>query len=135
MIHPLGKNLIRAFLIFCFITFSAPLLHAKILVVAPHPDDEIILASGIIAGAVERGEPVRIVYMTNGDHYTGVPRVADGYIRQGESVTAQAYLGVIEDQLLFLPNPYALTHQLTPRWNRRSRCKPPSPSSSFFTIL
>ena len=88
-------------LVLLIILFSTGLSNAKILVLSPHPDDDILLASGIVYRAVERGEPVRIVYMTNGD-YTGV---AMGYTRQGEAVAAQAYLGVLENQLIFLGYP------------------------------
>ncbi|MCU7859439.1 MAG: PIG-L family deacetylase [Candidatus Thiodiazotropha sp. (ex Lucinoma kastoroae)] len=34
---------------------------ASILVVAPHPDDDIIISSGVIADAVSRGEQVTVV--------------------------------------------------------------------------
>lgn len=75
--------------------------HAKILVIAPHPDDDILTSSGVIYNAVNRGEPVRIVYMTNGD-LTGV---STGYTREGEAVNAEAYLGMAENNLYFLGYP------------------------------
>ena len=88
-------------LVLLIILFSTGLSNAKILVVAPHPDDDILLASGIVYRAVERGDDVRIVYMTNGD-YTSVDM---GYTRQEEAVTGQAYLGVTEVKLIFLGYP------------------------------
>lgn len=84
------------------ILFSAALLHASILFVSPHPDDDVITASGIIYSAVQRGEPVKIVFMTNGDLYGGA---AHGYIREAEAVTGESVLGVTEDNLIFLGYP------------------------------
>jgi LmbE family N-acetylglucosaminyl deacetylase len=78
---------------------------AKILVVAPHPDDDIITAAGIIYQAVNSGEPIRIIYVTNGDKSgSGGPII--GYERQLEAVNAQVgHLGMIEDDLIFLGYP------------------------------
>jgi LmbE family N-acetylglucosaminyl deacetylase len=88
-------------LIFLIILGNTALSHAKILVLSPHPDDDTLIASGIVYQAIERGEQVRIVYMTNGDKNS----VAEGYTRQGEAVAGQAYLGVPENQLIFLGYP------------------------------
>src|SRR6266545_643706 len=66
---------------------------AELLVIAPHPDDDVITSAGVIARARARGESVRVVYMTNGDA-TGV---SAGLTRQGEAVVAQSILGVPED--------------------------------------
>jgi LmbE family N-acetylglucosaminyl deacetylase len=86
---------------FAPIMLSSSLVHAKILVVSPHPDDDVITSAGIIYSALKRGEEVRIIYMTNGD-YSGV---ASGYTRQIEAVTGQAILGVAETHLIFLGYP------------------------------
>src|SRR5688500_7567672 len=74
---------------------------ADILVVAPHPDDDIIMASGVVQRALARNEPVWVVYVTNGD-FAGV---STGTLRQGEAVAAQAALGLDEDRLIFLGYP------------------------------
>src|SRR5262245_48807086 len=72
---------------------------AGILVVAPHPDDDIITSSGVIFDAIRRGEQVTVVFATNGD-YNG-PGV--GAVRQDEAVAAQTgYLGTTESELVFL---------------------------------
>jgi LmbE family N-acetylglucosaminyl deacetylase len=81
--------------------FSVALAHANILVVAPHPDDDTIMASGIVSRAVQRGEQVRIVYVTNGD-YLGA---SAGYTREGEAVSGQNILGLQENDLIFLGYP------------------------------
>ncbi len=75
---------------------------ASILVVAPHPDDDIITASGVIADAVDRGEQVTVVYVTNGD----ISGIAQGLVRQSEAVDAQVgFLGTTESDLIFLGYP------------------------------
>ena len=92
---------LAAFLSVIFLLFSATLLQAKILMVSPHPDDDVVTSSGIIAQAVARGEPVQVVYMTNGDA-TGL---LAGYTREGEAVTGESILGVPENDLIFLGYP------------------------------
>ena len=92
---------LAAFVSVFFLLSSATLLQAKILVVSPHPDDDVIISSGIVSKAVARGEPVHVVYMTNGDA-TGAP---SGYQRQDEAVAGQGILGVPENSLIFLGYP------------------------------
>src|SRR5436309_14544363 len=41
----------------------------RVLVFAPHPDDETIGAGGLIFRSTHRGAPVRVVFVTNGDGY------------------------------------------------------------------
>jgi LmbE family N-acetylglucosaminyl deacetylase len=41
----------------------------RLLVVAPHPDDEMIAAAGLIQRVMERGGTVRVVFVTAGDGY------------------------------------------------------------------
>lgn len=76
---------------------------ADILVVAPHPDDDILTSAGVIVRALERGEEVHVVYMTNGD----VDGTTMGHARQAEAVRAQAELGLAEQHLIFLGYPDA----------------------------
>ena len=72
-----------------------------ILVIAPHPDDDLITAGGVIYNAVQMGKSVKVVYITNGD-YQGIET---GYLRQDEAVAGQSWLGVDEDSLIFLGYP------------------------------
>jgi LmbE family N-acetylglucosaminyl deacetylase len=88
-------------IILTIILFFVSLSTAKILVISPHPDDDVITVAGITYRAVQNQEPVEIIYMTNGD-FQGID---SGYLRQGEAVNAQAYLGMIEDNLIFLGYP------------------------------
>src|ERR1041385_2797675 len=90
----------------------------RILIVAPHPDDETIAAAGVIQEAVSRKIPVRVVYLTNGDSnqlsflfyrkqfvFGSRRAVAMGELRRQEAVNAMHSLGLTEDQLIFLGYP------------------------------
>lgn len=89
------------FIILTIALFLPTAVNANILVISPHPDDDILNASGVIYRAIQRAEPLQVVYMTNGD-YGGISK---GYIRQGEAVNGEAILGVDEDHLIFLGYP------------------------------
>ena len=81
---------------------AAPVFAGGLLVVAPHPDDDLLIAAGVIASAKARGEQVKVVFMTNGD-FSGP---TEGAIRQIEAVNAQIEnLGTTEDDLIFLGYP------------------------------
>jgi len=91
-----------ASIIFLTILFYASLATAGILVIAPHPDDEALMFSGIIYGALSRGEPVKVVLLTNGD----LNGVAIGNSRQDETVSAMvSSLGMKESNIIFLGYP------------------------------
>src|SRR6185295_11484135 len=90
----------------------------RVLVLAPHPDDEVIGAGGVLAEAVKRGIPVRVVFLTNGDSNgwsflvfrkrpVVLPRavLAMGKIRQHEALVAAGALGVPAEDLTFLGYP------------------------------
>jgi LmbE family N-acetylglucosaminyl deacetylase len=40
----------------------------RILVLAPHPDDEVLAAGGVVQQALAKGLPVKVVFLTNGDN-------------------------------------------------------------------
>src|SRR5215510_6730773 len=76
---------------------------ARLLVVAPHPDDEVIAAAGLIQRVHAAGGEVRVVYLTDGEGYTAAvkaeehradPRSSDyrefGSMRQHEARRALA---------------------------------------------
>jgi len=90
----------------------------RILVLAPHPDDEVLGAGGVLGEAVRRGLPVRVVFLTHGDSnewsflaYCKRPVVlpsgalAMGALRQREALAAAAALGVPARDLTFLGYP------------------------------
>ncbi|HYR33186.1 MAG TPA: PIG-L family deacetylase, partial [Burkholderiales bacterium] len=73
-----------------------------ILVFAPHPDDETLVAGGRIRAAVLAGDTVKIVVVTAGDSAGGVDEAAR---RAGESVAAAQLLGLTEQDVIFLAYP------------------------------
>lgn len=73
----------------------------ELLVVAPHPDDEILMTAGVLLRAQRAGQQPRVVIVTNGDYDC----VTDGIRRQGESVRALNVLGLSEDSVQFLGYP------------------------------
>jgi LmbE family N-acetylglucosaminyl deacetylase len=90
----------------------------RILILAPHPDDEAIACSGIIQKALKAGAQVRIVYLTNGDHNEFAFIIYEkritmrqsefiylGKLRQKESTRAMKFLGLSEKDLVFLGYP------------------------------
>lgn len=89
----------------------------RLLVISPHPDDEVIAAGGLMQQVLQRGGEVRVVIVTSGDgSLTGTmvefrrpPRSTDyiqsGLNRQQESLRALATLGVAPGMVEFLGYP------------------------------
>ena len=90
----------------------------RLLVVAPHPDDDVLGSGGLLQQAVAAGSAVRIIYLTNGDHnqvafkiYTHSlhlrPReyIALGERRRLEAIRATGLCGLKPEQLIFLGYP------------------------------
>jgi len=90
----------------------------RVLILAPHPDDESIACAGVIQKALAAGAQVRIVYLTNGDHNELAFIVYEkritlrrgefihlGKVRQKESIKAMKFLGLAEKDLVFLGYP------------------------------
>src|ERR1051325_5446144 len=90
----------------------------RILVLAPHPDDEVLGGAGILQEANRMGLPVRVVWLTYGDNnewafllyrkrpilFPGSVR-RRGEIRHDEAVAACQILGVPSGLLTFLGYP------------------------------
>lgn len=89
----------------------------RIVIVAPHPDDEVLAASGLIQQAVAVGAQVHVIYLTNGDHNQSAfqrfsqhrqltaDRLALGEQRRSEAEAAMRLLGLTADNLTFLGYP------------------------------
>ena len=90
----------------------------RILVLSPHPDDDILGCAGVIQKAVEQHLPLRVVYLTYGDNYEWAfmdyekrpvltPRGMQqmGLMRREEAIAGEAVLGVPADELTFLGYP------------------------------
>jgi LmbE family N-acetylglucosaminyl deacetylase len=99
-----------------------PPSHADVLVVAPHPDDDVLGAGGVIQQARAVGKSVVVVFMTNGDGYADAAAQLAGKTtydlkrrdflllsraRQQESAAAEQALGVPRDHLVYLGYPDA----------------------------
>ena len=80
---------------------------APILLIAPHPDDEILGAGGLIAAQRERGVDVSVVAVTDGEHaYPDSPGSAElGVIRCAEQTAALQRVGVSPDKIIRLRLP------------------------------
>jgi LmbE family N-acetylglucosaminyl deacetylase len=74
---------------------------ADLLIVAPHPDDDLITSAGVILRARQAGETVWVLFMTNGD----IMGVQSGLGRQDEAVEALDLLDVPENNIIFLGYP------------------------------
>ena len=86
----------------------------RILILAPHIDDEVIGSAGIIQQAKLKEAKVIIVYITNGDDppYTRIRRflksnwfISFGKKRMTEARKATSFLGLNNDNLIFLGYP------------------------------
>ncbi|HSS76938.1 MAG TPA: PIG-L family deacetylase [Thermoanaerobaculia bacterium] len=90
----------------------------RVLVLAPHPDDEVLGAGGVLREAVRRGLPTRVVFLTNGDSNEWsflawrkrpviLPQavMAMGTLRRKEALAAAAILGVPAANVSFLGYP------------------------------
>lgn len=87
----------------------------RILIIAPHPDDEALGTGGIIADAVKHNDAVKVVIVTNGDSFTKAAKTLTkhpfvksqdyfklGELRHEESRNAMKTLGLPSDDLIFL---------------------------------
>ncbi|HRX53611.1 MAG TPA: PIG-L family deacetylase [Verrucomicrobiales bacterium] len=95
-------------------------LPLDVLVIAPHPDDEVIGCAGIILRALADHRRVGVVVITSGDGYPAIAAAvgqkdqtevgpADflkaGALRQSHSVRAMTRLGLPKEDLTFLGYP------------------------------
>jgi LmbE family N-acetylglucosaminyl deacetylase len=78
-----------------------------ILVLAPHPDDDILGCGGSMARHIQRGNHVAIVYMTSGEDGSLEYSAAElGLIREAEAKSAALKLGVTDLTFLRCPDGY-----------------------------
>ncbi len=82
-----------AIALICITGFKA---EEKILVIVPHPDDDVLSCAGVIRATVNNGKDVRIMYVTNGDY----GNIAE--LRCMEIIKAMKVLGVKKDEIYYL---------------------------------
>ncbi len=91
---------------------------SRVLVIAPHPDDETLGAGGVIQSVLEAGGDVKVVYLTHGDYneiaslfFQKKPLLSkndfikSGQIRSKEAMNAMRTLGLGQKNLVFLGYP------------------------------
>jgi LmbE family N-acetylglucosaminyl deacetylase len=91
---------------------------SRIMVVAPHPDDETIATGGLLQQAVDAGAAVRIIFITSGENNPWAQRffeyrwhigeedcVRFGRLRKLEAIAALRTLGIDTDDAIFLGFP------------------------------
>lgn len=102
----------------------------KVIVFAPHSDDETLGAGGFINKSIKNGADVIVVIVTNGDghRFSSMEEfkklypnannyIESGYNRQEESKRALEILGVKDENILFLGYPDAgLKNLLNKNW-------------------
>jgi LmbE family N-acetylglucosaminyl deacetylase len=107
----------------------------KILLFAPHNDDEILGAGGLLQDHIAAGGQVKVVLLTNGDGNTFSARnnkkeprldpqkfINLGYIRQQETIAAMKALGLAKDEIIFLGYPDRGINKL---WENYWQCELP----------
>lgn len=137
-----GREYIRNYFLRVQLTeFLPPSPGKKVLIIAPHCDDETLGAGALIARLKPLGVQFKVVLMTNGDGFTDSlditfhevrPSAAEyirfGYLRQTETKAALQSLGLSEQDIVFLGYPdggtYALwndAHWLTPYQSQHTK--------------
>ncbi len=92
--------------------------HARILLFAPHPDDESLAAGGLLQRALRSGAQIRVIFGSDGDNNPWPQRLIEkklmikpedrarwGARRREEALSALAHLGLPEDCAQFLGFP------------------------------
>jgi LmbE family N-acetylglucosaminyl deacetylase len=104
----------------------------RVLVMAPHPDDETLGTGGLIQRALSSGAKVRVACYTNGDHNQPAFMVYEkrltfrtgeflhmGEVRRKETVAAMTSLGLGSQDLVFMGYPDSGTMAiLTKYWGK-----------------
>ena len=117
---------------------AAPFLlggEERLLILAPHPDDETLATGGLIQEALALDIPVRLCFFTMGDnneiaflftrkHPVLMPGAVRsmGTLRQNEALAAATQLGLSTNEIVFLGYPDYGTLAI---WNRHWRTVPP----------
>lgn len=78
--------------------------YQRVLCVAPHPDDEVFGAGGLLTLLAGRGSAVEVLILTRGEHAAGDPSDEMADVRMQESCRAAAWLGLGEPAFLDWPD-------------------------------
>jgi LmbE family N-acetylglucosaminyl deacetylase len=103
-----------------FQSLTAPALdiRSRLMLIAPHPDDEALACSVILQQAVRAGAAIRVVYATDGDNNPWPQRAVErrwrlsasdrkrwGKLRRSEALAALRVLGIHSSDVQFLALP------------------------------
>jgi len=87
---------------------TAAMIPGSLMVLAPHPDDEVLGCGVLILRKIEAGIPVHIVIATDGGRSHSeqlIPSEQLIALRREESIEAARRLGLTEENLTFLDHP------------------------------
>jgi LmbE family N-acetylglucosaminyl deacetylase len=103
-----------------FQSLTAPTfdIRSRVMLIAPHPDDEALACSVILQQAVRAGAAIRVVYVTDGDNNPWPQRALErrwrlsasdrkrwGKLRRSEALAALRVLGIHPSDIQFLGLP------------------------------
>ena len=135
--------LLFSLFLFCLTSLSLPCLaqdvkpipeftgNDRVLILAPHPDDEVVAAGGVIQKALKAKAKIKVLFLTNGDHNEPAFIIYEkrltmrkgefihmGQVRRKESLDAVKVLGLAEKDCIFLGYPdYGTMEILLKYWN------------------
>lgn len=123
--------------------FTVAPAEMRLLVFAPHCDDETLGAAALIRDVTAGGGQVRVAIMTNGDGFTfateeefrrlyvsSADYIRTGYDRQRESLRGLGVLGVDSGQVIFLGYPdRGLAHMWRSHWTAAQPYRSPYTAS------
>lgn len=92
----------------------------NVMIIVPHPDDETLMAAGVIENAKNMGTKVQVVVVTNGDFHGEMI----GHERINETISAMKYLGLDvglkleqdKDNVIFLGYPDNMLKEMYYDW-------------------
>lgn len=99
------------------LALPSPSASTRLLLVAPHPDDEALAAGGILQQILKAGGEVRVVFLTNGDGFWRAAWALKrtwptpdlllhlGKLRMAESQRALRHLGLPPEAMVYLGFP------------------------------
>lgn len=77
----------------------------NVLVIAPHPDDDLIGCGGSVIKHLEVGHSITIVYLTSGEAGGTLPAEKLGKLREMEALKSTKSIGIAPGSLHFLRQP------------------------------
>ncbi|MCX6810328.1 MAG: PIG-L family deacetylase [Candidatus Berkelbacteria bacterium] len=78
----------------------------RVLVLAPHPDDDVLGCGGLLKSLSESGSNIKIIYFTDGSRGNREAKFSENLIaeRENEAIEAGKVLKVFEQKFLRLPH-------------------------------